>query len=270
VADQELEVHLAAAAPKAMPLKTVGHVIEDSSFHKAVENPGLLRDWKGALTGGVTLVEATQKSATYTGGFNFVRVIPGQDWLSPRDRTQVDFNVTYGKVTQAGTPSVKTEIYHAHLERDEYLSSRVFVFGQLMYDHNFSQGLDLQQTYGGGFGWVVFRNDDQELDLKGGVNYIQQGFLAPNHNQNLIGSTFGESYNLKFTHGILLAEQLGVTPAWNNTAAYSVVGSTNLTIPFYKRLNFGVGLVDNFLNNPPPGFKKNSFQFTTIVSYGLP
>jgi hypothetical protein len=215
-------------------------------------------------------VEATQKSETFTGGFNFVRATPGSEWLAPRDRTQVDFNVAYGKVTQPGTQSVKTEIYHAHLERDEYFSSRAFVFGQVIYDHNFSQGLDLQQTYGGGYGWVALRNDNEELDLKSSVTYIKQGFNASNQDQNLIGSTFGENYNRKFGHGILLAEQLTATPAWNNTNAYSAVGSASLTIPFYKRLNVGVGLVDNFLNNPPPSFRKNSVQFTTIISYGLP
>ena len=224
VANQEIEVHVAAAEPKAVPLTTVGHLIEDSSFEKAVENPSFLRDWKGAVTGGVTAVQATQKSDTFTGGFNFVRAIPGQDWLAPRNRTLVDFNVVYGKVTQPGTPSLKTEIYHANLERDEYFSSRAFVFGQISYDHNFSQGLDLQQDYGGGFGWVVLRTDNQELDLKGGVTYIQQGFNAPNHDQSLVGSTFGENYNRKFRHGILLAEQFTVTPAWNNTNAYSADG----------------------------------------------
>ena len=42
---------------------------------------------------------------------------------------------------------MKTSIYHADAERDEYFSPAVFAFGQAQYDHNFSQGLDLQQTY---------------------------------------------------------------------------------------------------------------------------
>ena len=41
-------------------------------------------------------------------------------------------------------------------------------------------------------------------------------------------------------------------------------------MPVYKRLSFTVGTIDTFLNDPPPGFKKNSFQFTTGVTYALP
>src|SRR4029077_18305774 len=74
----------------------------------------------------------------------------------------------------------------------------------------------------------------------------------------------------KFAHGILFVENLAVTPAFNNTSAYSGIGNAGLTAPFYKRLNLSMGVVDNFLNDPPPGFKKNSFQFTTGVTYTLP
>jgi hypothetical protein len=46
--------------------------------------------------------------------------------------------------------------------------------------------------------------------------------------------------------------------------------SSGLTLPVYKRLSLAVSTLDTFLNNPPPGFKKNSFQFTTGLTYTLP
>jgi hypothetical protein len=70
-------------------------------------------------------------------------------------------------------------------------------------------------------------------------------------------------------HGLLFDEQLSVTPAWNNTKAYSAVGSAGLTLPVYKRLSVALSSIDTFLNDPPPGFKKNSFQFTTGIAYTL-
>jgi hypothetical protein len=271
MAEQKLEVRPAGGgAPQTVLVADTGNVIDEAAFKAALERRGFFEGWKGSLTGGVSLVEATQTSQTFTGGFNFIRAMPGEDWLSPRNRTLVDFNAAYGKVTQPNTPEVKTEIYHAHAERDEYLSQKFFAFGQLAFDHNFSQGLDLQQNYGGGFGWAVFRDDNKELDLKGSMTYIRQSFAGPTKGESLVGSTFGENYNRKFKHGILVAQLLTVTPAWNNTSAYSGIGGVTLTVPLYKRLNFASGLVDNFLNNPPPGFKKNSFQFTLGVTYALP
>jgi hypothetical protein len=70
-------------------------------------------------------------------------------------------------------------------------------------------------------------------------------------------------------HGILLTEQLAATPAWNNTRAYTAVGGAGLTMPVFKRLSIAMSALDTFLNDPPAGFKKNSFQFTTGITYSL-
>jgi hypothetical protein len=270
VTDQKIEVRPSAQPPQIIPIPEMAHVVDIPEFEKAVRHQSFLNGWTGSLTGGASLVEATQKSNTFTGGFNFIRAMPTVDWIDPRNRTQFDFNAAYGKVTQPGTPSVKTEIFHAHAERDEYVSKSIFLFGAMAFDHNFSQGLDLQQTYGGGVGWTAVRNDKQELDLKAAVTYIRQSFAGMTASEDLIGSAFSENYNRKFAHGMLLNQGVTFLPAWNNTNAYSGVGRLSLTIPFYKRLNFATGVVDTFLNNPPPGFKKNSFQFTLGVTYTLP
>jgi Protein of unknown function, DUF481 len=268
--DQKLEVKPGGRALLIIPVGDAANVIDASDFQKDIGHPGFFEDWKGAITGGVSLVESTQKSRTFNSGLHFVRAIPTADWLEPRNRTIVDFGAAYGKVIQPGVEDVKTEIYHFGAERDQYLSPRGFGFGQLSYDHNFSQGLSLQQNYGGGFGWVAFKEDDQELDLKASTTYIRQSFQQSKNNQSLIGATVAQSYYRKFSHGILFVEQLAFTPAFNNTNGYSAFGNAGLTIPFYKQLNFSTGIVDNFLNDPPPGFKKNSFQFTTGVTYTLP
>ena len=40
-------------------------------------------------------------------------------------------------------------------------------------------------------------------------------------------------------------------------------------MPVFKRLSVAISALDMFLNDPPPGFKKNSFQFTTGITYSL-
>jgi hypothetical protein len=66
-----------------------------------------------------------------------------------------------------------------------------------------------------------------------------------------------------------LTQQLIVLPAWTNTSALSASGTALLTVPVYKRMNFSLGVLDNYLNNPPPAFKKNSFQATMGLTYAL-
>ncbi|MGH9678630.1 MAG: DUF481 domain-containing protein [Candidatus Acidiferrales bacterium] len=246
------------------------NIIDEAAFDKAFRRPGIFQDWKGGITVGSSVVEATQNSVNFNTTVSLVRAIPTENWLPPRNRTILDFSDSYGKVTQPGSPEVRTSIYHADGERDEYLSSRVYALGSVAFDHNFSQGLDLQQLYGGGIGWSAIHKASESLDLKGSIDYEKQQFEVPTLNQNLLNSVFAEFYALKFAHGVMLNQQLSVSPAWTNTRAYSAYGSVGIIFPVYKRLGFNVNLIDSFLNDPPTNFKKNSVQFTTGLSYSLP
>ena len=271
LSDQKIQVTPKSGTPQqTVPTTDVDRVIDESNFQKIVtENPSFVQDWTGTLTLGSTLVEATQKNNTFSGGVSLVRAVPSEDWLDPRNRTTFDFNAAYGQLSQPATPTIKTDLWHLDFERDEYISSRVYVFGGLAYDHNFSQGLDLQQNYGGGIGWTAVKTANEELDLKTSVNYIEQRFADAGQDQNLIGSVFGEKYTRGFAHGITFTEAGSITPAWNNTNAYSATAQAGLTFPVYKGFSLSLSALDTFLNNPPVGFKKNSFQFTTAIGYAI-
>jgi len=265
MADQKLQV----SGAQTVPLADVGYIVDDSEFQRAEEHKdGLLHDWKGAVTGGAALVEATQNSRTFNAAVNLSQQVPGEDWLVPHYRTILNFNAVYGKQTQPGAPEVTTSIEHFDAERDYYLNPRWFGFGQAALDHNFAQGLHLQQNYGGGMGWIAVKSPDEELDLKAGASYVRQD-LAGLPDLNLAGATFGETFNRKLAHGMLINQDLSVVEPVNQPSDYTAAGSLRFTLPVYKRLSLTAGAVDNLLNDPPPGFKKNSFQFTTGVSYTL-
>ena len=166
-------------------------------------------------------------------------------------------------------PTTKISILHVDAEQDWYLHARLFAFAQAICDHNFSQGLDLQQDYGGGLGFHVLNNDKQKLDVKAGVAYIHQHFANSNQNNSLIGSTFGEVYFYKFPRNIVFTQTGNYIPARSNTRASSGDVDAQLTFPVYHRLGFTVGLVDNYVNDAPIGFKKNSFTFTLGATYSL-
>jgi uncharacterized protein DUF481 len=246
------------------------NIVDEASFNKAFERPGILQKWAGTASVGASIVQATQNSTSFNTTISLLRAIPTAAWLPPRNRTLLDFSDTYGKVTQPGTPEVRTSIYHAAAERDEYFSRRVYALGAVAFDHNFSQGLDLQQEYGGGIGWSVIHEDKQALDLKGTVDYKKQSFAGATQSQSLATSVFSELYLRKLHKGILLNQQFAISPAWNNTNAYTGYASAGLTFPVYKGFGFTANVIDSYLNDPPVGFKKNSVQFTTGLAYEIP
>ncbi|HEX6545563.1 MAG TPA: DUF481 domain-containing protein, partial [Bryobacteraceae bacterium] len=271
LADKNVQVKpMKGGTAQSVPVANVAHIIDETTFQRAInDHVGFTKDWVGTVSLGTTLVEATQKNNTISGSVALVRAEPSEDWLAPESRTSFDFSAAYGKLTQPDTPTIKTDLWHLDLEQDKFLTSRLFVFGALAYDHNFSQGLDLQQTYGGGLGFTVIKDAVQEFDVKASVNYIKQQFAIASENQNLIGSQFGEDYTRKLIHGIVFTESGTYTPAWNNTNAYSATAQAGLVFPIYKGFSFAIGSLDTFLNNPPTGFKKNSFQFTTALGYAI-
>ena len=268
--DQKIVAQPASGAPHIIPVKDAGYVVEQPQFDKAITgNESILSNWGGTITAGASLIEATQKNISLTGAINLARVVPAEAWLNPSSRTLIDFNAAYGKVSQSGLPDIKTSIVHADAEQDKYFSPRLFVFGQTAFDHNYSLGLDLQYAIGGGLGWTAYKAPGSELDLKASVTYIHQNFNVGGMNQSLIGSTFSENYVRKFNSGLVLTQSISATPAWNNTNAFFGTAGITLAFPVWKRLSLSVTALDAFLNNPPPGFKKNSFQATLGLTYAL-
>jgi hypothetical protein len=258
-----------AAAPQPVPVAEVATVIDQPTFQKAItHNPSFLKDWKGTLTLGASLVAATQDSDTLNGALGLVRMEPAENWLDPRDRTILNFSTSFGEIKQTGTPTVRTSIYHLDVERDEYVSHKLYVFASGAFDHNFSQGLELQETYSGGAGYTILSAPNQTLDVKGSASYLRQQFNSI-PDQSLVGSVFAQHYNRKLAHGFVADEHLTYTPAWNVTRAWSGAFNTVLTMPVYKRLSSSISFIDSFLNDPPPGFKKNSVQLSLGATWAL-
>jgi hypothetical protein len=270
--DQTLSVLPAPGAPPlTIPVVEAAYVVDEATFQNELfHNPGFFESWNGTVTGGASIVQATQQARTFTGGVSLVRAVPPENWLDPRNRTLFDFSASEGFVIQPGTQKIRTAIYRVDAERDEYLRGKdLYGFVATSFDHNYSQGLDLQSNVGGGLGYTVIKKANESLDFKGSITYINQNFEEPAKGYSLVGSNFIETFTRKTGHGILFLEQIAVTPAWSMLNAYSWSAGGAISIPVFKRFAFTTRASDSFINNPPPSFKKNSFQLTTGLTYTL-
>ena len=265
-------------APEVVPVKRSRALIDSVTYDKEVmSNPGTFSGWNGALTGGITLIEATQTGQTYTAAVNLIRLIPSVSFLPPRTRSTINLLETYGKIDQPFIPTTppilasvtKTNIFHADAEHDKYFTPHVYALVGASFDHNYSQGLNLQQIYGVGIGWTVIQTPIQEFDVKADVHYERQNFQPPTTSMDLVGSSFTELYHRNLPRKILFTESGTFIPAWNNSDAYSAIFAAGLQLPTYKRFSLNLNLIDNYLNRPAFGFKSNSLQFVTGVTYTL-
>jgi len=276
LADQKVTVTPAAGAPEVVPAADMQNVIPQDTFLRAFKSPKIGDYWSGAAGLGFAWVESSQRSETLTTALNLVRTVPSEGWIDPRYRTTVSFNSAYGDTRSDGS-TITTNIIHAGFEQDQYFNNRLFGFGDVSLDHNYSQDLSLGYTLGGGVGVVIHKDARQELDFKAQIAYVSQRFgeistsVPPtaSHTNNLIGAVLGETYNRSLNHGITLHQELSVVPSFNQTSDYTANFLANLGVPVAKKFNITFGVVDNYLNNPPPGFQKNSFQFVTNIAYKI-
>jgi hypothetical protein len=279
-----------AGAAETVAGKDVGYIVDGETYNKELNgHPGFFSGWDGSVTGGATVLQSSSYGQTYTAAVSLIRAIPTVAYLPPRTRTTFNLLETYGKLTQPVIPNptnlpaseAKTSIFHTDFEHDKYITPRFYMLGNLSYDHNFSQGLNFQQIYGVGAGYTVFQTAVHQLDVKGDIHYEQQKFIQPlqpappavqfplTPDQNLIGSTFGEAYRRALPGKIQLTHSGTYIQSWNNTNAWSAIGSLGLALPVYHRFSLSVNLLDNYLNNPALGYNKNSLQFVTGVTYNF-
>jgi hypothetical protein len=278
-ADGKLNIAHPTAAPEVVPEAQIAYIIDQSTYTKEISSKsGFFAGWNGALNGGATIVRATDYGETFTAGIALVRAMPTVTFLPPRDRTSFDLQETYGKLTSPVIPQTSpatppavtvTSIFHAGAERDESFSPRFFALVQTAFEHNYSQGLNLQQIYGGGIGYTAIKSAKQELDVKATIQYEKQAFQTKASNDNLVGSTISETYHRTLPRKFVLSEFGNIIPSFNIPNDYSANASATLALPVYERLSLSVTATDNYLNNPSAGYNKNSFQFILGATYTL-
>jgi hypothetical protein len=258
---------------KEIPTAQIAYIVDDATYQKEIHKRiGVRSGWDGHITTGTSMIYSTQNSYLFQVDTALKRTVPTVNWLDPKLRTIINFTVSAGKTTQPGTAETITNIYHLDAERDEYFSRRGYYLQGLSFDHNFSQGLVLQQNYGAGLGATLLKEKNAEFDVTTDLHYASQHFNATADvselNLKLVGSTITETYTRKFGK-IHFDEKLAADVAWNNAKAFSASGNSSLRLPVYKKLSFAVSTIDSFLNNPQVGYKKNSFQLTTGFALNL-
>lgn len=279
VAEGNVAVTPAQQPPVTLPIKQVGYVVDTPTYDREVNHEiSQFRGWNGAITAGASIVRATDDNTVFTAGLTLARLSPTVDYLPRHTRTSFNLNEAYGKATSPVIPQTvppspspvitKTSIFHADGEKDWYFTPRLFALGNIAFDHNYSQGLDLQQLYGAGIGWTPIQTEKQELDLKADVHYERQSFFAQPE-QDLIGSIFAEAYHRSLPRKIVFTESGDYIPAWNNSKAYSAMLTAGIVLPTWKNFGANFAFTDNYLNNPSPGYKANSFQFVAGLTYAI-
>jgi len=87
VSDGKLSVTRAPDQVELVPADQLAFVVDEPSYTKAIADKGsLLSGWNGSVSGGATLVRATQNGTTLTASAALVRERPGVAFLPQHNR----------------------------------------------------------------------------------------------------------------------------------------------------------------------------------------
>jgi len=255
-------------AEESLDAGDVGMIVDPKTYAEAVAaHPAPWQAWRGLVSGGFSQVSATQSSTSYATQVDLQRPVPTLAWLPQQSETLLHFSGTYGKLSQPDEPTVRTSIYSAAIEQDLDLKARLFVFGNTKLDHNLAQGLELQQSYGGGVGWKLIESAATQLDLRADLHFTHQRFLSAAAEQ-FLASSFTESLHESYGK-IVWTQSLSLTPSYTNGLAYQMAGLSSWAVPLYRSFALNFTVVDSYLNNPQPGFLRNSLQYSTGIQFTI-
>jgi hypothetical protein len=284
--NETLKVMLPKGDVKEFPAKDIAFLLDEPAYQRELHNQSdVLYGWYGTVTLGAAVVKSTNSAQTYTGAVALVRAIPTIAGLPAGSKTILNLSGTYGLakdpqiVSGDGlyqTASVtKTNILHGDLEYDKFFTPMVFGLVNASADHNFGNGLELQQAYGSGVGWGILRSPQNDLSVRASLQYEQQEFYngitsgLGTPAENLLSASIRETWSRTFPHSLKFNESVTLNPTFNVVKAYSGAAGLGFVFPVYKNLNFSVTTTDNYLGDPPEGFLRNTFQFTSGVTYTL-
>src|ERR1700679_389461 len=134
----------------------------------------------------------------------------------------------------------KTDILHGDLEYDKFLTPMVFGLVNGSADHNFGNGLELQQSYGAGIGLGILRTPQNDLAVRAILQYEQQQFYngltsgLGTPTDNLVSASLSETWSRTFPHNLKFNEYLTLNPTFNVVRAYSGVAGASFVFPVYK------------------------------------
>jgi Protein of unknown function, DUF481 len=224
-----------------------------------------------------SVIRATQKQTQLAGVFDLGLVTNSEDAFK-HQATNIALEANYSDSRKPGGAAVITELYSATVQQNFYITDNksedgAYLYGITNFYHNLSLGMNLAQSYGAGIGWDGDYGRSS-YTLAADVRYLGEDLYSPGKPLSLAVAGLTEQYSYTFPwHDINFYERILFLPAFNDSHAFQVRGTTGLDFPIRSNISFDVDLLDDYIRNAPPkslqNFAKVTFSFKYVIG-GLP
>jgi len=213
---------------------------------------------------------STQHQQTYGGEILLLRPWRPEDAGWPRQRTLIDLLPTYDEKRKNSLPGSAniTQDYFGRFQHLLFLTGDRFyasTTADLFRDN--SLGIYFQQSYGAGVGTL-----QNGLELDADLRFIGEHFYGSTPSVGLVGTELSERYTFGLNWirpGTTLTEAGFFIPVFNQSRAWQGRGRVDLLVPITPELGFSTTLIDNYVENAPPAFRKNYLRTTVGLAFSL-
>ena len=231
-----------------------------------------------------SIVRATQKQISFAGAFDMGLVTKSEEPLKHQE-TNIGLEANYTDSRKPGGAAVITELYSGLVQNKFYITrtrhvcencANVAKDGPYLYVianayHNLSLGMRVAQSYGGGIGWDG-SHGRSSYTLAADIRYLSEDLYAPGKSLSSGAAGLQEAYFYMFPwpkpeSGLTFSESILLLPAFNDSKAFLVRGTSTLDIPFSQKLSFDITLLDDYLRNAPPKSLQNYLKLVFSLKY---
>lgn len=220
-----------------------------------------------------SVIRATQKQIQLAGVFDLGLVTNSKDAFK-HQATSIALEANYSDSRKPGGAAVITELYSGTIQQNFYITDTKsengpYLYGITNFYHNLSLGMNLAQSYGSGIGWDG-DHGRSSYTLAADVRYLGEDLYSPGKPLSLAVAGLTEQYSYTFPwHDINFYERILFLPAFNDSHAFQVRGTTGLDFPIRSNVSFDVDLLDDYIRNAPPkslqNFAKVTFSFKYVI-----
>ncbi|MEC5398341.1 DUF481 domain-containing protein [Uliginosibacterium sp. H1] len=228
----------------------------DKDIGRYVRTPSLGGDgtWNGSLGLGFTINRGNNNS---TQGSLF------GDATRSREQDRAVFRGLAVRNSNKGQTTDDNANLGGRYERN--MSEQTFGYGDILFERDARQDLELRQSYSTGLGYRLVRTDRNQLNLYAGVGYvIEDNDVKPN--ESGLELQFGEDFAYALTDSSKITQRFIVVPKSVGQGGARYAFQIDLSTKIVDKLGLQLSALQKYRENVLPNQKKSDLTIFTGVT----
>ena len=212
--------------------------------------------WAGRISAGGNVQDGNSNSTTLTADAD----------VKARDKKN-RFNFG-GEINWAEDEGEKTDNdQQVYANYDRFVTEKWFIGGRQSFEKDEFEELDLRSQTGLFVGHQFFEQDDLNLQVKAGPDYIYERF-ENNDTESDLALSWALDYDQKVTDTAQIFHKHELSTPFADTNAFLFESESGVRVPIGERLDASAQIDFDWDNDPAPGIRENDTTYAVKIGYG--